>query len=75
MRKIILTTLLTSLVAASTIQMAAAAERHHARSSNQPVVSEQVRNSNAYAEPAYTAVQPHRSSLTEGAMTSGVAGH
>jgi len=29
MRKIVLTTLVTSLVAASTIQMAAAAQRHH----------------------------------------------
>ena len=75
MRNIILTILATSLIAASTVQTATAAERHHVKTSNRPAVSEQVRNSNAYAEPAYITVQPNRSNLTEGAMTSGIAGH
>ena len=73
MRKIILTILATSLIAASTVQMAAATERHHGRISNRSVMSEQVRNSNAYAEPTY--MQPDASSLAEGAMASGIAGH
>jgi hypothetical protein len=72
MRKIILTVLATSLIAASTVQMAAATERHHGRISNRSVMSEQVQNSNAYAEPTY--VQPDASGLAEGAMTSGIAG-
>jgi hypothetical protein len=73
MRKIILTNLVTVLVAVSTVQMATATERHHGRISNRSVMSEQVRNSNAYAEPTY--VPPYASNLAEGAMTSGIAGH
>lgn len=73
MRKIILTSLVTALVAVSTAQAATATERHHARTSNRPVISEQVRNSNAYAAPAY--VQPDASSMADGAMASGIAGH
>jgi hypothetical protein len=73
MRKIILTSVVTALVAAaSTVQMATAAERHHGSTSNRPAMSEQVRNSNAYAEPTY--VRPDVSSLAEGAMASGIAG-
>ena len=73
MRKIVLTSLVTALVAASTVQMATATERHHGRTSSRPVMSEQVRNSNAYAEPTY--VRPDASSLSDGAMASGIAGH
>jgi hypothetical protein len=54
MRKTILTVLGASLIAASTMQVAAAAERHHVRKA----VSAQFRDSNAYAAPAYVAAQP-----------------
>jgi hypothetical protein len=73
MRKTILTSLVTALVAVSTVQAATATERHHARTSNRSAMSEQLRNANAYAGPAY--VQPDASSMAEGAMASGVAGH
>ena len=39
------------------------------------VATEQLRNSNAYAAPRDIAVPSYRSSLDEGAMTSGMAGH
>ena len=42
MRKIILTVLVGSLMAASTVQMASASERHHARISNRAIASELV---------------------------------
>jgi hypothetical protein len=56
MRKTILTLLGVSLIAASTVQMAAAAEHHHARNTVRAPASEQFRNSNAYAAPM--TVQP-----------------
>jgi hypothetical protein len=67
MRQKILTTLVLLLVSAAT--QAAAAEHRHARAKERPVIHEQWRNSNAYAIPADTSAQ------TEGAMTSGIAGH
>jgi hypothetical protein len=64
----------TTLIASLTVQMAAAAE-HHARRARAPVV-EQFRNSNAYAAPGNVAVRSSGwSDETEGAMTSGIAGH
>ncbi len=53
MRKIILTVLATSLVAASTATMAVASERHHVRKVDRAPVSQQFRNANnAVAFPA-----------------------
>jgi hypothetical protein len=51
MRKTILTVIGASLIAASTMQMAAAAENHHTRNAVRAPASEQFRNSNAYAAP------------------------
>ncbi len=56
MRKTILTILGASLLVASTVQIAAATERRNAPKAARAPVSEQFRNSNAYAAP--TAVQP-----------------
>jgi hypothetical protein len=53
-------------------QAAAASEHHHARAKGRAVASEQFRNSNAYAPPA---VQSYGPDYSEGAMTSGIAGH
>lgn len=75
MRKIILTSLVAALVGASTVQMAAATERHQVRTSNRSAMTEQLRNSNAYAEPANIAEPAGRPGLSEGAMSSGIAGH
>jgi len=71
MHNTILTVLAASLMAASTVQMAAAAERHHARKA--APVSEQFRNANnAVAWPA----QPNWvSDYTEGHVISAPAGH
>ena len=46
MRKTILTVLTSALIAASASQIAAAAERHHARKAERVVASEQFRNAN-----------------------------
>ena len=63
-----------TLIAATTVQMAGAAE-HHARKAHATAI-QQFRNSNAYAAPRYTAAQsPSLSNLAESAMTSGLAGH
>lgn len=63
------------LLTAIAAQTAAASDRHHARMKQRPVVSEQIRNSNAYAAPGDIAVQPSWPDYSEGAMTSGMAGH
>jgi hypothetical protein len=55
MQKTFLTVLGTTLIAATTVQMAAASE-HHARKVRAPA-SEQFRRSNAYVAPAYVAPQ------------------
>ena len=74
MRK--LTILVVPLIAALTAQAATASERHHARTKDRAVVSEQIRNSNAYyAAPGYTADRSFLRSEDDGAMASGVAGH
>ena len=74
MQKIFLTAIFIPLAAALTAQAASASE-HHTRTKDRAVLSEQVRNSNAYAAPSDIAVQPGWSSYDEGAMTSGIAGH
>ena len=63
-----------TLIAATTVQMAGAAE-HHARKAHATAI-QQFRNSNAYAAPRDTTAQsPYLSNLAESAMTSGPAGH
>jgi hypothetical protein len=73
MRKTILTVLGAALIAASTVQVAAAAERHHPRKIVRAPVSEPFRNANnAIAWPA----QSNRySDYTEGHVISAPAGH
>jgi hypothetical protein len=72
MQKKLLTVLFIPLVAALTAQAAVASERHHVRANDRAVLSEQVRNSNAYAAPGDFG---GRRDYDEGAMTSGIAGH
>ncbi len=64
MQKTFLTVLGATLIAATTVQMAAASE-HHARKVRAPA-SEQFRGSNAYVAPAYVAVQPDWSRYSGG---------
>jgi hypothetical protein len=72
MRKTILTILGASLVAALTIQTAAAGHHHNRRLERAPA-GEQFGNSNAYAAPAYVAGQPDWSRYSGG--MSAPAGH
>jgi hypothetical protein len=72
MRKTILSVLGASFVAVLTAQTADASEHHHARKTDRATASEQFRNSNAYAAPAYQAVQPDWSRYTG---ISAPAGH
>jgi hypothetical protein len=64
MQKTFLTVLGATLIAATTVQMAAASE-HHARKAR-ATASEQFRNSNAYDAPAYVAAQPDFSRYSGG---------
>jgi hypothetical protein len=64
MQKTFLNVLGATLIAATTIQMAAATE-HHARKAR-ATTSEQFRNSNAYDAPAYVAAQPDLSHYSGG---------
>jgi hypothetical protein len=73
--KKIIAVLVVPLIAASITQAAAASEHHHTQTKSRPVASEQLRNSNAYAAPGDIAVQSDWSNYSEGAMTSGIAGH
>lgn len=76
MRKKILTVFFVPLLAALTVQAAAASQRHHVRTKAAAVACEQVRNSNAYfAAPGDYPVPSYWSNEAEGAMTSGIAGH
>jgi hypothetical protein len=75
MQKTFLTVFGATLIAALTAQAAAASERHHARTKGHTVAREQWRNSKAYAAPGDIAAQSYWSSLGEGAMASGLAGH
>jgi hypothetical protein len=69
------TVIIISLMAALTAQAAAASEHQYTRSKNRTAISEQLRNSSAYAAPANGIVQSEMSDYAEGAMTSGIAGH
>jgi len=75
MQRKILTILFIPLVAAITAQAAAASEHHTTRAKNRAVMSEQVRNSNAYAGPVGIATQTDLTDYANGAMASGIAGH
>jgi uncharacterized protein (DUF3084 family) len=66
MRKTILTILGASVLSALTVQTAVASEYHHARRIDRAPASEQFRSSNAYAAPAYAAVQPDWSRYSGG---------
>jgi hypothetical protein len=74
MRKKILTMLVVPLMAALTVQAAAASERHHTRAKGRAVACEQLRNSNAYAAPDDIAVPSYLVNEDNGAMASGPAG-
>jgi len=73
MRK--LTIIVIPLIAALTAQAATASERHHARAKDRAVLSEQIRNSNAYAAPGDFPARSYLRSEDNGAMASGLAGH
>jgi hypothetical protein len=74
MRKKILTVFAVPLMAALTLQAAAASERHHARTKARTVASERLRNSNAlYAAPGDYRVPSYWANRDEGAMSG--AGH
>jgi hypothetical protein len=73
MQKIFLTVLFIPLAAALTAQAASASE-HYTRTKHRTVLSEQVRNSNAYAAPGDIALPARAADYDEGAMTSGLAG-
>jgi Ni/Co efflux regulator RcnB len=80
MRKAILTVVGASVIAILTAQAAAASEHQHTRTKGPAVASEQWRDSNAYAAPRGIALPSYSSpsyssSLGEGAMSSGMAGH
>jgi hypothetical protein len=75
MQKKLLTVLFIPLAAALAAQAAAASEHHHVRANDRAVLSEQVRNSNAYAASGDFTGQPGRRDYDEGAMASGIAGH
>ena len=49
MRKTTLTILGSALIVATSVQFAAAAQRHHGKASHAVVTQQQTRNSNAYA--------------------------
>lgn len=56
-------------------QTAGASQHHHTPVKERAVAYERFWNSNAYAAPGNIAVQPESSAYSEGAMTSGIAGH
>jgi hypothetical protein len=67
MRKAFLTIPFAALVVAVTAQAAAASpHRRHPRTREFAVMSEKLRNSNAYAAPTYISVQPDPSAGTYG---------
>jgi len=72
MKKTVLTVAGVALLALSTAQLAAAAEPHHGRVHHRATA--EFRNSNAYAAPAYVAVQPEWSYRYSGGY-SDMAGH
>jgi hypothetical protein len=66
MRKTILSVIGASAVAILTAQTAVASEQHHVRKTDRATTTEQFRNSNAYAAPAYETVQPDWSRYSGG---------
>jgi hypothetical protein len=73
MRKKIFAGLAVPLVAALTVQAAAASERHRTRTKGSPMASEQLRNSKAYAGPGYFAV-PSRLQQRDNGAFAGAGG-
>jgi hypothetical protein len=69
MQKIILKVLVSSLIAVSTVQIAAAAARHRAPKADRAAVNEQARNANAYIWAA-PSVQPDWSRYEGGAISA-----
>jgi hypothetical protein len=74
MQKTILTIAGSALIALSTVQLAAASE-HQTRTHHRSTASAQFRHSNAYAAPAYVAVQPAGSGYNYSGGYSAPAGH
>ena len=70
MQKTILTIAGSALIALSTVQLAAASE-HQGRTHHRSTASAQFRHSNAYAAPAYVAVQPEWPGYGYGGYYSG----
>src|SRR5260370_28305521 len=68
--KTILTIAGSALIALSTVQLAAASE-HQGRTHHRSTASAQFRHSNAYAAPAYVAVQPEWPGYGYGGYYSG----
>jgi hypothetical protein len=79
MRNTIFSVFVVPLLVMLAAQTAAASEHHHTGAWARSVATKQFRNTNAYAPRSYIAVQPnwsgYTSDYTEGAMTSGIAGH
>jgi hypothetical protein len=76
MQKKFLTVLFIPLVAALTMQAAAAASEHHyTRAKDRAAIGEQFRNSNAYDVAGDIALPARAADYDEGAMASGPAGH
>jgi hypothetical protein len=75
MQKKLITALVVPLIAALTVQAAAASERHHTRTKSCPVASEQLLNSNAYdAHGDVAAAESYWQNYADGMMASGPAG-
>jgi hypothetical protein len=74
MQNTILTITGSALIALSTVQLAAASE-HQNRKHHRSTADAQFRHSNAYAVPAYVAVQPQWSGYNYSGGYSAPAGH
>jgi hypothetical protein len=75
MQTTFLKVLCATLIAATTVQMAGAAEHHARKAKAQATAIQQFRNSNAYAPPGDTAAQSsYLSNLAEGWISSAPAG-
>ena len=68
-------TVLALLLISAAAQAATATEHRHMRTKERAAVCEPWRNSNAYAAPGEISVPSAQSVQSEGAMTSGLAGH
>ena len=72
MRLTVVTVLAVSMTAAIAAEASAASRHHHTRVQERAAPYDKLRDSNAYAAPAVRSYSPDYS---EGAMTSGIAGH